>query len=258
MGKRLIRACGAQERANAAPLFANWDETLIGTSLQGRMGSVWQLSATAAVCLCGDFVFAAAGEGEEKALLEAVRAHLSGRFAILASRDDGLLMRVPEVFGRAACAQTRYAFDKHTAFDRNHLGQLARSILPGVRLVAFDDSICRMAAQQEWSRDFCSQFEGAEDYLRRGVGVAALYAEQLVGGASSYICYDGGIEIELDTHRDWRGRGIATACAARLILTCLDRGLYPSWDAASLTSVHIAQRLGYGPGHPYPVWHLNE
>ena len=33
--------------------------------------------------------------------------------------------------------------------------------------------------------------------------------------------------------------------AAKLILSCLDEGLYPAWDAANMASVHLAEKLGY-------------
>jgi hypothetical protein len=35
------------------------------------------------------------------------------------------------------------------------------------------------------------------------------------------------------------------ACSAQLILACLSRGLYPSWDAQNKASVILAERLGY-------------
>lgn len=42
--------------------------------------------------------------------------------------------------------------------------------------------------------------------------------------------------------------------AARLILECLKRGLYPSWDAVDLRSVTLAEKLGYHMDRPYPVY----
>lgn len=73
-------------------------------------------------------------------------------------------------------------------------------------------------------------------------------------GASTYAYYEGGIEIEIDTAPEHRQRGLATACAARLILTCLDRGLYPSWDAANPTSAALAEKLGYRPAGAYVTY----
>ena len=110
--------------------------------------------------------------------------------------------------------------------------------------------------QAPWSRSFCEQFRDEDDFLARGLGVAALRDGELVGGASSYVCFSGGIELQVETRKDMRRRGVALACCARLILTCLDRGLYPSWDAANLESVALARRLGYRPAGPYDAWEL--
>lgn len=47
---------------------------------------------------------------------------------------------------------------------------------------------------------------------------------------------------------------MATACGAKLILLCLERGLNPSWDAHDLRSVALAEKLGYRRGEPYVVY----
>ena len=36
---------------------------------------------------------------------------------------------------------------------------------------------------------------------------------------------------------------------AALILQCLEEGLYPSWDAQNMISVHLAEKLGYELDH---------
>lgn len=75
--------------------------------------------------------------------------------------------------------------------------------------------------------------------MRRSLGVGALYRGQLVSGASSYAVADSAIEIEIDTRPDFQ-----------------NRGLYPSWDAHGLRSVHLAEKLGYRLSHPYTVYLL--
>ena len=44
---------------------------------------------------------------------------------------------------------------------------------------------------------------------------------------------------------------LASAVGARLILSCLDEGLYPAWDAANILSVRLAEKLGYEFSHEY-------
>lgn len=82
----------------------------------------------------------------------------------------------------------------------------------------------------------------------------ALKDDQPVSGASSYATYREGIEIEIDTREEYRRMGLAYACGAGLILECLERNIYPSWDAHNLESVALAEKLGYHYDHPYPAF----
>ena len=71
---------------------------------------------------------------------------------------------------------------------------------------------------------------------------------------SSYTAYQEGIEIEIDTREEYRRMGLAYACGARLILECLARGIYPSWDAHNLESAALAEKLGYHYDRPYTAF----
>jgi len=106
--------------------------------------------------------------------------------------------------------------------------------------------------QNEWSRDFVSLFTD-EDYAKRGLGVLLVVEGEAVAGASSYVSYPGGVEIQLQTRDDMQGRGYATLAAARLILMAHQRGLIATWDAANEVSAHIAEKLGYKQEGTYQV-----
>ncbi|MEG0367206.1 MAG: GNAT family N-acetyltransferase [Coprobacillus sp.] len=71
-------------------------------------------------------------------------------------------------------------------------------------------------------------------------------------------CIKGGIEIEIDTRADKRRLGLAKICASKMILECLDRGLYPSWDAHNPISLNLALSLGYVFDKKYVVYELIE
>ncbi|MBO4428512.1 MAG: GNAT family N-acetyltransferase, partial [Clostridia bacterium] len=58
-------------------------------------------------------------------------------------------------------------------------------------------------------------------------------------------------DIEVDVLNEHRHKGLASAVCAALILACLDEGLYPSWDAANMMSVRLAEKLGYTLDHEY-------
>ena len=100
---------------------------------------------------------------------------------------------------------------------------------------------------EEWSRDLGSNYSDYAEFKRLGLGFVAVErsTKKMVSGASSFSTSLDSIEIEIDTAPDYRERGLATAVAARMVLECIQRGKYPSWDAANLTSVAIAEKLGY-------------
>lgn len=265
MEQEMIVLTEEAARKRVAPLFANWEETLIWTALEGMMGQVLVLDEAkaapkAAVCQTGDFVFLAgdATAQEAKALLLAMKNRLKDRFAILTPQDEKWSMLIQQVFGQKAKTGERYAIRKDASvFNREHLLQLAQRLPQGVSLEPIQGALYDMALSLDWARDFCTLFASKEDYARRGLGIVALHNGEMIGGASSYIRYREGIEIEVQTRSDWRRKGIASACCARLILNCLDAGLYPSWDAANRESVALAEKLGYREKGMYPVWFIN-
>ena len=97
----------------------------------------------------------------------------------------------------------------------------------------------------EWAADLCENFDSADSFLKHGLGFVVLKNGEIVSGASSYTFYREGIEVEVDTREDERRRGLALACAAKLILECLNKNLYPSWDAHNRGSLALAKKLGY-------------
>lgn len=124
----------------------------------------------------------------------------------------------------------------------------------GFCLKMVDEEIYNSCLKEAWSRDFVSLYKDYEEYRKMGLGVVAVKDGEIVAGASSYSSYRGGIEIEIDTREDYRRRGLATACGARLILECMARDLYPSWDAQNKWSVSLAEKLGYHFDHAYVAY----
>jgi len=229
-------------------LFENWPETMVWSCLQGVMGRLEaNASGTAGRITSGDFCFLAGTPDRE--LVETAAA------PILVARTGDWHGLIEEVWGRRAARETRYAILKEPdVFDTGKLAAYAAALPEGYALRMVDEALVPVLLAEEWSRDFCSAFDSPADFARRGLGVVAIYDGVPVAGASSYCVYRGGIEIEIDTRAGHRRRGLATACGARLILECLERGLYPSWDAIDLRSVALAEKLGYHRGEPYPVY----
>lgn len=260
MEQRLILLQNADELSRAAALFDGWQETLIWSALEGVMGRIWTVRShpQAALCENADFLFLAGDPAlpETRELLEAWREE-KRQYVILTPRTSAASQLIESVFGSRASRCERFAFQKGgESFDREKLKRMTECLPPQAELRPIDRELYHQALQSDWSRDFISQFLNAEDYLSRGLGFAAVVGGDMVGGASSYTCYSKGIEVQVETRADWQRRGIASACCAKLILTCLERGLYPSWDAANAQSAALAQKLGYVPAGTYPVWEI--
>jgi len=231
-----------------APLFEGWEETMVWSCLQGIMGrAAWNEKRTAAMISNRDFCFLA-GEPDEGLLRNIVGP-------ILVPRTADWHPLIKSVFGERATLETRYAIRKEPdIFDRKKLSEYAATLPQGYELREIDEKLVSVLLSEDWSKDFCTAFESPLDCCRRGIGFVAVHNGIPVAGAGSYCIYLQGIEVEIDTRKDHRRRGLATACGARLILECLDRKIYPSWDAYDLRSVALAEKLGYHRGEPYPVF----
>ena len=239
-----------KDRNKIAPLFEGWEETMIWSCLDGSMGHALcdnEHTPASAQIVLGDLCFFA-GEPNDELTLKAGAP-------FLVPQHEGWCGSIERVWGERVQKRLRYAIKKEPdVFNINKLISYAASLPEGFTLRMFDEQLVRESFEQSWSRDFCAQFRDAADFLQRGIGVGVLCEGKLVAGASSYSVYRGGIEIEIDTKPEYRRQGLATACGAKLILECLSRGLYPSWDAYDLRSVSLAEKLGYHLDRPYVVY----
>ena len=246
-----------------APLFAGMEDTLILSYTQGVMGRGWADSAERPACaqiLVGAFGFLAGDHLAQEAA--ALAGHIPPDF----TTPWGNVLIIPQNGGWGALIEAayplhekwiRYAIKKEPGrFDRVRLQSFIDALPEGYALSPIKPEHYEWMLKQEFSCDFCSQFASAEDYAARGLGYCVLYNGEIVGGASSYTVYNGGIEVEIDVREEHRRKGLAAACGARLILECLDRGLYPSWDAANRESVALAEKLGYQFSHEYTAYSI--
>lgn len=240
-------------------LFGDWQETLIWSTLDGSMGRAWTDSLerpTAAQIFCGDFNYFA-GDSKGKAARELVAHIPEGRtknFMIIMPQNEEWGKVVEEVFCSKCNRWERYALKKETEFDKEKLKKYVETLPVGYTMRLFDEDIYEQCKQEDWTQDFISQFPSKEDYLARGLGMAVLKDGKIVCGVSSYTIYKGGIEIEIATYEPYRRQGLARACSAGLILTCLQRNLYPSWDASNTWSRDLAVQLGYTYAGPYNTY----
>lgn len=229
-----------------ADLFQDWNETMIQTYLQGYMGEAWAdrvANPQSAQIVVGDFCFY--GGFPDRELVEHIPSDfVSDDFLMIAQSLQWEKM-IEQVYGEKAEKIPRYAIKKDTVFNKEKLQAYIDSLSSDYEIHKIDRVLFSLILEENWSKDLCSNFISYEQYENWGIGYVVLYQGKIVCGASSYTIYDKGIEIEIDTKEKFRRKGLALACASKLILSCLEKGLYPSWDAANLHSVALSEKLGY-------------
>lgn len=237
----------------ASALFGSWEETLIYSCLQGIMGKIYgddSGNPTAAMSLLGDFAFFAGVPNAE--LVSYKPDWCTQDFIIMVPQSEEWKQTIIEFYGDRANIVSRYAIKKEpNIFDKQKLETIVSSLPKEYDLRMIDEPLYQMCRSEAWSADLVSQFPSYQDYCRLGLGTVILNGGAIVSGASSYSRYQEGIEIEIDTKRNFRRRGLAYVCGAKLILECLKCNLYPSWDAQNRASVSLAEKLGYHYSHAY-------
>ena len=237
-------------------MFNNWNETLIWSCLQGIMGEIYTNSTEdAAMAILGDFAFYAGNPSEELLLFKPERGKQD--FIIMVPQNDAWAGLIEACYGDKAKKITRYAIKKEKdIFDAVKLEQAVLTLPDGYELKMLEERAYKMCLNNDWANDLVSQYKDYVTYQELGLGVVVLKDGELAAGASSYSTYSKGIEIQIDTREDQRRKGLAYACGAKLILECLKRELYPSWDAQNTWSAALADKLGYHFSHEYTAYEI--
>ncbi|HEM6272043.1 TPA: GNAT family N-acetyltransferase [Streptococcus suis] len=244
----------AELMRQVASLFGDWPETLIWTCLEGTMGQVYvddSQSPQSALALYGRQSFFGFLAGKPN--LDLLKM-CEGKDIILVPQTQAWSDLIEGIYGDRIRAFTRYATKKDTAFDLGYLQSLVENLSADFELYPIHSELYQTCLQEEWSRDLVGNYADVAQFLELGLGYVIVHKGQVVSGASSYASYSGGIEIEVDTRKDYRRMGLAAVCVAKLILVCLKRGLYPSWDAHTLTSLKLAEKMGYQLDKPYQAF----
>lgn len=233
-------------------LFEGWEETLIYSCLQQVMGKIYVTdleNPKSAFAFVGCFGFFA-GEPDRE---------------LVSNKPEGFVIMVPQNAQWAALIEecfedakkvTRYAIKKDTKFDVDKLQKEIDKLPDGYELKKIDSEIYDKCLEKRETVDFVSAFDSKERYLQIGRGMVITKNDEIVSGASSYTRYNEGIEIEVDTVESERRKHLATVVCAALILDCLQEGLYPSWDAQNMNSVHLAEKLGYEFAREYIAYEV--
>ena len=251
------------------PLFEGIEEPMINACIEGRYATA-VFADDEAQPKCAKMTVGGKNEGEggfsivagdaDCADAENIAKAWSKDFhgeEIIVPQNEKWQKIIERVYGRSAAKVTRYSLSKKEHyFDRQKLAEMSERVPEGYTVKLMDEEDYRRCAENQWAGDNIANFSSCESFLKDGVGVCVLYGDELACAATPFCAWNGGIEIEIDTNESHRRKGLARACGAGLVLECLKRGIYPSWDAANKTSLSIAQDLGYVPTGEYTAYFI--
>lgn len=236
-----------QDMHKIAPIFNGWNKTMIWSCLQGYMGNAWAddiQNPKSAKIIIGDFCFFAGVPNLE--LVKNIPDNYTSPCILMIPGSDEWEILIEEEYKDNCNKFMRYSFKKELdVFDAQKLKTYVSSLPEEYIIQKIDEEHFNNIMMEQWSKDLCSQFSSYRHYERLGQGFVVTHNSNIVCGASSYTVYDKGIEIEIDTKEEYRRKGLALACASKLILECLNNGIYPSWDSANRASAELAGKLGY-------------
>jgi hypothetical protein len=223
--------------------WADW--VLPELAVEGQIGRVWvpECSNPSFSLICiGNFgyLFGICPKGEQAMeLKEQLCKHCCGSF--ITPTNERWEQWIEETFAGEFRTLSRYAMRRdQNHFSETKLTKYVKDLPSGIVMQKMDKKLYQLACEEDWSRVFCSNFETPENLEKDGMGIVALDGNKIVSGCSAYGF----------------GQGIALACSAKFILTCLEQGIYPSWDADSLPSACLAEKLGYIFDKEYKVYKL--
>lgn len=130
--------------------------------------------------------------------------------------------------------------------DPAHLRQLSSQVPEGFRIERLDPALAERLGKEVSPHLIMPEvFRSIGDFLERGFGFCAVLKDKFVCSATSAIVPDRATEIQINTNKTHRRRGLATAVGASLLLHCLERGIDPAWTICNPASASLARKLGY-------------
>lgn len=240
-----------EDRTKAAELFEGWNEKIIYSCLQNIMGKIYvdnpdDPGSACAILNCFGFY---AGKPNLELLFN------NEKYFIAVPRSEKWNQAIKSEFPHSLQI-TRFATKKNTCFDVERLKNNIKKLPNGYSISEINSELYDACMNDHMASAFVSSYENKESYQKLGMGFVILKNNRIVSGASSLSTYNGGIEIEVNTKESERRKGLAAAACSALILKCLSKNIYPSWDAHNVESLSLAEKLGYEFSHAYTAFEI--
>ena len=240
------------EREPLRPLFRGFPglRGIVDASLEGTMGRTWTDDPSRPRMALVDLDFnLLAGDPDSPAAEEAFRRLKPPWSACVSSHTWESLLR--RVWGDRPVTRQRVDFEAGGR-DCARLPSFIEALPDGyeLRRITRDDA----ARFRQLADSLVYNFSSLDRFIDCGVGFGVEREGRFVSGCSSFAISSRKLEFDIQTHRDFRRRGLATVAASAMIEYCIDRGLEPCWDAHNPISAALAGKLGFVNPAPYTAY----
>lgn len=248
-----------KEKVFAREFFAEPHDSLIYTITEGIKGVAFGIGKPLKCVYLryGFFSFLAgdAGCDDARELVEAIRDLTDGEEVAVIGYGDGWEALVCEVYPEARIRDRAIMQIPAQGLDEEHIDYLLQRYEAGEYgdyvLREIDCDIYDYLKTEDWADGMVTNFDSYEEFAEYGFGYVVCDGNLPVSGCSVYSYHSAGVEIQVDTKEEYRGKGLAKIASAAMMKETLRRKLTPSWDAANPTSQTIAGHMGFDLGMKY-------
>ncbi|APH04988.1 GNAT family N-acetyltransferase [Bacillus weihaiensis] len=109
----------------------------------------------------------------------------------------------------------------------------------------------------EFNDEYYKEYWGSSsNFIEKGFGYCILHNGKVVSECTSIFSSQKYAEIDIATHKDYRGKGLASIVAKTFIEHSLKNHIIPSWDCdvSNKSSIKLAGKLGFGHPKRYSVF----
>lgn len=228
--------------------------------IEGKMGRAWvdrKSSPSIAVVVAADFCFLLGCITKERALVaDNFLEKCKGKLVVI--EDKSWISLIEIHYPNNLTKMKRYSMKcDFNEYHRNALEKFVKTVEPEYVIEKIGEPLYYKILEDKFMADCCSNFASLNDFLKHGIGYAVVQNGEIISAASSYSYCEGKIDITIGTKDEFRRKGLALATTSRLILHCLERNIYPCWEAANLRSVALAEKLGYSLNREFEVFFVS-
>ena len=114
----------------------------------------------------------------------------------------------------------------------------------------------KLLGELRFSENLTASFADADVFAAYGIGYVALQDKVPVSACLAYVHSEEIMDVKAATEKGYRHKGLASASGASLLLRFRDKTRIPDWDADSLFSASLGERLGYHTEREYKVYQI--